>query len=292
MTDTNPDNHFGAAPGINLVKLTNGTDNDTPPGALVPVGSTVTFTYVVTNTGNVPLSGVTVRDDNGTPADPADDFDATFVGGDADADGLLDLDRDLDLHRLADRHRRPVHQPRHRHRHPAAGGGPPVTDTNPDNHFGAVGGHQPGQADQRHGQRRARPASVVPVGSTVTFTYLVTNTGNVPLSGVTVRDDNGTPANPADDFDATFVGGDADADGLLDLDRDLDLHRLADRHRRPVHQPRHRHRHAPPGGGPPVTDTNPDNHFGAAPAHQPRQADQRHRTTTPPPGRSCRSAAR
>ena len=94
------------APGINLVKLTNGTDNDTPTGPIVPVGSTVTFTYIVTNTGNVPLSGVTVRDDNGTPADPADDFDATFVGGDADGDGLLDLDRDLDLHRLADRHRR------------------------------------------------------------------------------------------------------------------------------------------------------------------------------------------
>ena len=120
MTDTNPDNHFGSAPGINLVKLTNGTDNDTPPGPIVPVGSTVTFTYVVTNTGNVPLSGVTVRDDNGTPADPADDFDATFVGGDTDGDGLLDLDRDLDLHRHADRHRRPVHQPRHRHRHAAA----------------------------------------------------------------------------------------------------------------------------------------------------------------------------
>ena len=85
----------------------------------------------------------------------------------------------------------------------------------------------------------------MPIGSTVTFTYLVTNAGNVPLSGVTVRDDNGTPANPADDFNATFVGGDADADGLLDLDRDLDLHRLADRHRRPVHQHRHRHRHAP-----------------------------------------------
>ena len=141
------------APGINLVKLTNGTDNDTPTGPIVPVGSTVTFTYVVTNTGNVPLSGVTVRDDNGTPADPADDFDATFVGGDADADGLLDLDRDLDLHRLADRHPGPVHQPGHRHRHPAAR---PAGDRHqPRQPLRRRAGHQPGQADQRHRQRHA-----------------------------------------------------------------------------------------------------------------------------------------
>ena len=158
MTDTNPDNHFGAAPGINLVKLTNGTDNDTPPGVLVPVGSTVTFTYVVTNTGNVPLSGVTVRDDNGTPADPADDFDATFVGGDTDGDGLLDLDRDLDLHRHADRHRRPVHQPRHRHRHPAARRRAAGDRHQPRQPLRRRAGHQPRQADQRHGQRHAAPA--------------------------------------------------------------------------------------------------------------------------------------
>ena len=58
----------GEPPAINLVKLTNGTNNNSPPGPMVPVGSTVTFTYVVTDTGNAPLSGVVVRDDNGTPA--------------------------------------------------------------------------------------------------------------------------------------------------------------------------------------------------------------------------------
>jgi len=76
--------------GITLVKLTNGTDNDTPPGPTVPVGSTVTFTYLVTNPGADPISGVIARDDNGTPGVPADDFNATFVGGDTNANGLLD----------------------------------------------------------------------------------------------------------------------------------------------------------------------------------------------------------
>ena len=76
---------------INVVKLTNGTDNNSAPGAFVPVGSTVTFTYVVTNPGDVPLSGVTVQDNNGTPVNPTDDFNATFGGGDTNGNGFLDL---------------------------------------------------------------------------------------------------------------------------------------------------------------------------------------------------------
>ena len=45
----------------------------------------------------------------------------------------------------------------------------------------------------------------------------VTNPGTVPLSNVTVKDDNGTPANTADDFNATYISGDTDNDTLLDL---------------------------------------------------------------------------
>ena len=76
---------------LSLVKFVNGQDADSPTGPHVAAGSTVTFTYVVTDTGNVPLSGVVVRDDNGTPANPADDFNPTFSGGDTNANGLLDL---------------------------------------------------------------------------------------------------------------------------------------------------------------------------------------------------------
>ena len=52
-------------------------------------------------------------------------------------------------------------------------------------------------------------------GAPVTWTYVVTNPGTVPLANVVVRDDNGTPANTADDFSPTFAGGDTNADGLL-----------------------------------------------------------------------------
>src|SRR5207248_346000 len=74
VTDHNPANYFGAAPGIAILKLTNGTNNDTGTGPLVPVGSTVTWAYNITNTGNVALANVVVKDDNGTPLNPADDF--------------------------------------------------------------------------------------------------------------------------------------------------------------------------------------------------------------------------
>jgi uncharacterized repeat protein (TIGR01451 family) len=50
------------APRIALVKRTNGTDNDSGTGPLVAVGSQVTWTYVVTNTGNVDLLNVAVTD--------------------------------------------------------------------------------------------------------------------------------------------------------------------------------------------------------------------------------------
>jgi hypothetical protein len=81
---------------IEIVKLTNGTDNDTPTGPIVPVGSTVTWTYNVTNPGNEPIASVVVTDDNGTPLDLLDDFNPapTLVGGfnvgDLNTDNLLD----------------------------------------------------------------------------------------------------------------------------------------------------------------------------------------------------------
>src|SRR4029079_9549647 len=83
VSDTNPDHYFGDAPAIKIINLTNGTDNDSPTGPHVPVGSTVTWTYNVTNPGNVPLTNVVVTD-NIAGVSPA------YVSGDADSDGLLD----------------------------------------------------------------------------------------------------------------------------------------------------------------------------------------------------------
>src|SRR5205823_4579755 len=56
------------------------------------------------------------------------------------------------------------------------------------------------------------------VGSTVTWTYIVTNTGNVTLTNVNVVDDNGTPGNLGDDIAVgtitTLLPGSANAQTL------------------------------------------------------------------------------
>ena len=48
---------------VAIQATTNGNDSDTAPGEELEVGDTVTFTYTVTNTGNVRLINVTVEDD-------------------------------------------------------------------------------------------------------------------------------------------------------------------------------------------------------------------------------------
>src|SRR5204863_152577 len=48
---------------VSIVKFVNGQDADSPTGPHVAVGSTVTFTYVVTDTGSMPLANVVVTDD-------------------------------------------------------------------------------------------------------------------------------------------------------------------------------------------------------------------------------------
>ena len=50
-------------PSVEIVKSTNGQDANEAPGPTIVVGSAVTWTYVVTNTGTVPLSSVSVVDD-------------------------------------------------------------------------------------------------------------------------------------------------------------------------------------------------------------------------------------
>jgi hypothetical protein len=83
-SDTDDANYFGGTPGVRVVTSVNGQNADSPTGPHVPFGSTVTFTYVVTNAGNVVLANVTVTDDKlGAIAGPA--------SGDTNNDGLLDL---------------------------------------------------------------------------------------------------------------------------------------------------------------------------------------------------------
>ena len=76
-------------PAIDIEKATNGVDADAPAlGPPIDPGSTVTWSYVVKNTGDVTVTDIVVTDDNGTPADSTDDFgvkcpETTLAAGEA-----------------------------------------------------------------------------------------------------------------------------------------------------------------------------------------------------------------
>ena len=72
-------------PSIHLEKLTNGEDADTPTGPYINAGTGVVWNYVVTNTGNVPISTLVVTD-NIAGVTPV------YQSGDANSNSLLDLD--------------------------------------------------------------------------------------------------------------------------------------------------------------------------------------------------------
>ena len=139
-------------PAITIVKKTNGTDNDVAPGPTVAVGSTVTWTYLVTNTGNVPLTNVIVTDNQGvTVSCPA----TTLASGDSmtcTATGAAVAGQYTNIGSVT--------------------GTPPtgsnVTASNPDHYFGSA----PAITISRRpmGRTMTRRRAFVPVGSTVTWT--------------------------------------------------------------------------------------------------------------------------
>jgi murein DD-endopeptidase MepM/ murein hydrolase activator NlpD len=61
VTDEDSSFYFGACPDLKLDKFTNGYDADSTPG--IQVGDSVKWNYVITNTGNVPLTNLSLMDD-------------------------------------------------------------------------------------------------------------------------------------------------------------------------------------------------------------------------------------
>ncbi len=190
VTDGDPSHYFGNSAGIDLEKATNGEDADEPTGPHVAVGQPVEWTYVVTNTGTVDLFAVTVTDDrvaasaidcdgtgsNVIPGPLAPQSSLTCVASGvatagqyantgavvAEAPDLLNPD-DPQL---------PV----------------TVTDDDPSHYFGAAPAIDIEKSTNGE-DADAAPGAQLTVGDPVRWTYVVTNTGNVPLTNVTVTDD-------------------------------------------------------------------------------------------------------
>jgi uncharacterized repeat protein (TIGR01451 family) len=230
-TATNPDHYFGYTTNISILKLTNNTNNDSPPvagvpdGPIVPVGSTVTWTYNVTTTGNVPLSNVQVTD-NIAGVNPTPVLSGGFNVGDTNHDGLLEAGETWvftasgaaiagqysNIGTATGTPSTPSGTP--------IPGAPTPTATNPDHYFGYTTNISILKLTNNTNNDSPPVAGVpdgpiVPVGSTVTWTYNVTTTGNVPLSNVQVTD-NIAGVNPTPVLSGGFNVGDTNHDGLLE----------------------------------------------------------------------------
>jgi hypothetical protein len=185
VTDTDISHYFGSEPSISVEKLTNGMDVPAAPGPSLPVGSMVTWTYNVTNTGNVPLTDVTVVDDQGvTVTCPG----TTLAVGESVACTASGTVQTGAYHNVAT----------------ATGTAPDTTspdgsttpgvDVNDTDDSFYTGEGEPGiEIVKKVNGEDANdpPGPTVPVGSTLNFTYEVTNTGAVELTDIVVTDDQG-----------------------------------------------------------------------------------------------------
>ncbi|MDJ0839356.1 MAG: hypothetical protein QNK37_22750 [Acidobacteriota bacterium] len=173
VSDTDKSHYTGQSnPALNLEKHTNEIDADTAPGPTLKVGETVTWTYTVTNTGNVRLEDIQVTDVtenksfNKISLDPSDSY--TFT------------------------HRGTVRADQYANTAEAEATGPcgtKVTDEDVSHYFGG-GCNSALKLEKSTNDVDAdnAPGPSLQTGETVTWTYTVTNTGDSDLEQVRVVD--------------------------------------------------------------------------------------------------------
>jgi hypothetical protein len=161
-------------PSIFIDKVTNGAD-----GLNILAGLPITWTYKVSNTGNVPLSSVSLTDDK-------EGIITNFISGDANNNTLLDTDEVWTYTKTG------IAQPGSYSNTGSVTGsynGTPVNSSDPSSYFGA----SPSMAIDKVTKSGSVQGDglLIPQGSPISWIYTVTNTGNVPLSNVQVTDDKG-----------------------------------------------------------------------------------------------------
>lgn len=173
-----------AAPSIQVVKKINGDDANTAPGVTLADGEAMNFTFDVTNTGNVPLTGITLEDPFLTSIAcpkvdlaPGETMQCT-AGAEAPAPGQ--------------QHTNNVKVTATPPQNPDGSVPPVVTDEDPAN---AIVEARPGIDVTKflNGEdANTAPGITVAEGSTMAVAVHVVNTGNVPLVDVKVTDDKVT----------------------------------------------------------------------------------------------------
>jgi hypothetical protein len=203
VSDDDPSHYFGSEACIHIEKSTNGEDADSPTGPYIPVGGVVNWTYNVTNCGSVNLTSIVVTDDNGTPGNLGDDFNPVRISGD-DGDNVLETTEAWIYQATGT-----AAAGQYANNSTVTGTlpvGANVSDDDPSHYFGLG----PAIDIEKHtnGEDADSPTGpYIGVNSSVSWTYIVTNTGAVNLTGIVVTDDHlgVTPV---------YLSGD-DGDGVL-----------------------------------------------------------------------------
>ncbi len=238
VEDEDPSHYYGADPGVDIEKDTNGVDADSPIGPALSPDDDVTWTYVVENTGNTSLINVTVTDSEGVVVSCADHH------GDTDGDHVINLMLPGDVvtctgtgTAIAGQYSNdsdvlgtPVLPD------PASPGVdiddpttwptdptgtvpivdetgeplPDVDDEDPSHYYGARPGIDVEKSTNGYDSDEA-PGNGIPVGDEVTWTYVVENTGDTILLDVTVVDSEGVEISCADHL------SDTDGDHIIGL---------------------------------------------------------------------------
>jgi uncharacterized repeat protein (TIGR01451 family) len=171
ISDTDPSHYYGVITGIAIEKLTNGFDGDSPTGPVVKVGEPVTWTYNITNTGNVDLTAVSLVDSvEGPIACPT-----TLAKGASMTCEKVGIAEEGQYSNLATVTANP----------PA--GFAQVSASDPSHYYGSDAGVSITKLTNGVDVgETGRP--YILVGEQVTWTYLITNIGNVQINNIKVSD--------------------------------------------------------------------------------------------------------
>jgi hypothetical protein len=191
VNDSDTGYYFGANLTLSLVKKANNQDANTAPGPIVLEGNPVDWSYLVTNGSNVTLTALVVVDDHGTPATTADDITVCTIPSLAAGNsqtcqltGSASIGQYVNIGRVSGT---------------PPGGLTAPSATDPAHYFGLR--LQLSLVKRTNGQvAHTPPGPSIPQNSPVAWSYDVTNQSNVGLTNLLVKDDNGTPANLADDI--------------------------------------------------------------------------------------------
>ncbi|MBT8048581.1 MAG: hypothetical protein HKN57_13540 [Xanthomonadales bacterium] len=219
-------------PSVDIEKATNGFDADEPTGPQIPVGNAVAWTYVVTNDGELPLTGVAVSDDQGVAVSCPSDTLAVGASMTCTGSGTALAGQYSNVGTVN-----------------ASSAGGNVSDSDPSHYFGVASSITIEKATNGL-DADAAPGPQIPSGDAVTWTYVVTNGSNETLSDVTVTDDQGVTVTCPSDTLAAGASMTCTASGTAVAGQYANIGTAT----------------GTPPVGTPVTDMDPSHYFGVTAA--------------------------